>query len=144
MKKLSQIDQALLDLLSKNSRESTSELARKLGVSRATVKDHIDNLVKEQVINGFTIRYSEAYSSGRIEAHVMIKADSKKSSAIFRNIKNISDVRSLQAVNGIYDFIAIVNADSTTSLDQALDTIGQIDGVENTLSSIVLSTKFQR
>jgi len=144
MKNLSHLDQSLVELLAENSRESTTDLARKLGVSRATVKDHIENLVQEGVIQGFTIRFSEAYSAGRIEAHVMIKSDSKKSPIIHRNIKKLPEVKSLQAVNGIYDFIAVINAASTASLDHCLDTIGSIDGVEKTLSSIVLSTKFMR
>ncbi len=144
MEKLTAFDQALIELLSENSRESTSELARTLGVSRATVKDHIDRLVENGIISGFTIQYSDSFESSRIEAHVMIKSDSKKSAIINRNIKKISEVKSLQAVNGIYDFIAIVKAESTYSLDKTLDAIGQIDGIEKTLSSIVLSTKFKR
>ncbi len=144
MEKLTTLDQSLIEILSENSRESTSELARVLGVSRATIKDHIDKLVKNGIISGFTIQFSDSYESNRIEAHVMIKSDSKKSAAIYRNIKKITEVKSLQAVNGIYDFIAIVKAESTHSLDQTLDAIGQVDGIEKTLSSIILSTKFKR
>jgi DNA-binding Lrp family transcriptional regulator len=144
MEKLASLDHTLIEMLSENSRTSTSELARSLGVSRATVKDHIEKLVNDGIIKGFTIQFNDSYESNQIESHVMIKADSKKSAAIFRNIKKINAVRSLQAVNGIYDFIAIIKTESTQVLDDTLDTIGEIDGIESTLSSIVLSTKFKR
>ena len=47
-------------------------------------------------------------------------------------------------MNGIYDIIAHVSADSTGDLDRALDQIGELDGIEKTVSSIILSTKFER
>ncbi|MFT7130093.1 MAG: hypothetical protein ACI89U_002215, partial [Gammaproteobacteria bacterium] len=46
--------------------------------------------------------------------------------------------------NGIYDMIAMLSVESTRSLDLALDTIGDINGIEKTVSSIILSTKFEK
>jgi hypothetical protein len=40
--------------------------------------------------------------------------------------------------------IAIVAAGSISELDSAIDKIGDIDGVEKTLSSIILSTRINR
>jgi hypothetical protein len=38
----------------------------------------------------------------------------------------------------------MVQEESTEALDTAIDAIGALEGVERTLSSIVLSTKFER
>ena len=65
-------DKALLALLSANSRESTAELARKLELSRSTVKDRMQRLERQGVISGYTIRYNEDNASGQIRAQVMI------------------------------------------------------------------------
>ncbi len=48
------------------------------------------------------------------------------------------------AVNGIFDMIAIISAESTSSLDEVLDQIGDTTGVEKTVSSIILSTKIEK
>lgn len=137
-------DRALIELLSANSRESIAELARKLKLSRSTVKDRIERLETRGIITGYTVRFSEEYAVGQIQAHVMISSDPKLAAQIVRNLRQIAAVKSLYAVNGIYDMIAIVSAESTRSLDQTLDQIGDMEGIEKTVSSIILSTKFER
>ena len=137
-------DKQLLALLSANSRESTAELARKLGLSRSTVKDRMQRLEKKGVISGYTIRYSEDYASGQIRAQVMISYEPKLATQIVRLLRQLPTIKAVYAVNGIYDMIALVSADSTLDLDQTLDQIGDIDGIEKTVSSIILSTKFER
>lgn len=143
-KPLDATDRALLALLSANSRESTAELARKLHLSRSTVKDRINRLEQGGIITGYTIRYSEDFASSQIRAHVMISYDPKQSTRIVRSLRQLPSIKAVYAVNGIYDIIAHVSADSMADLDQALDLIGEIDGIEKTVSSIILSTKFER
>jgi DNA-binding Lrp family transcriptional regulator len=53
-------------------------------------------------------------------------------------------VRSLQSVSGPFDLIAVAVAPSVREMDDLIDAIGNLDGVERTTSSIVLSTKFDR
>ena len=137
-------ESALIALLSANGRESTSELARKLNLSRSTVKDRISRLEKRGVIMGYTVRLSEEYAQRQILAHVTISSDPKQSTQIVRTLQQIRAVKSLHAANGIYDMIAMVSAESINLLDQTLDQIGHMVGVEKTLSSIVLSTKIER
>jgi DNA-binding Lrp family transcriptional regulator len=47
-------------------------------------------------------------------------------------------------VSGSFDLIAVVAASSISELDLVIDRIGEIDGVEKTLSSIILSTRINR
>ena len=137
-------DKELLALLSANSRESVAQLARKLNMSRSTVKDRIERLEQKGVIAGYTLRYSEEHAEGQIQAHVLISTNPKHTAPIVRALKQIINVKSLYAVNGIYDMIAVISAESTRALDQTLDQIGTMDGIEKTVSSIILSTKFER
>ena len=137
-------DKALLAQLSANGRAATAEIARELGMSRTTVTSRIERLEKRGIITGYTVRVSDAYERGRIQAHVMISSDPKKSTQIVSSLKNIPAIRALHAVNGIHEMLAIVNAESTQDLDQVLDTIGNTAGINKTTSSIILSTKFQR
>ncbi len=141
---LDETDKALLALLRANSREPVAELARKLALSRSTVKDRIAKLEKRGVIAGYTIRLSEAYVLGQVQAQVMIDSDPKYASAIVRALRTMPAVKALYAVNGIYDMIALVSVESTLELDKTLDQIGNLEGIEKTVSSIILSTKFER
>ncbi len=137
-------DKQLIALLSANSRESTANLARLLGMSRTTVTSRIERLEKRGVITGYTVQFSEDYERGRIQAQVMISANPKLSAHIVRTLKKISAVQALHAVNGVYEMLAIISAESTQHLDEVLDLIGNTDGITKTTSSIILSTKFSR
>ncbi len=138
------LDRRLLDLLTANSRASVTRLARDLGVARATVQDRIYRLEHEGPLRGYTTRLAPDYQRSRIGAHVMIAADPKKQAALTRALQKIPAVRALHTISGQYDLIAVVQEQSTEALDTSIDAIGALDGVERTLSSIVLSTKFER
>jgi len=137
-------DKELIALLSANSRESTSNLARMLGMSRTTVTNRVERLEKRGIITGYTVQFSEEYERGQIQAHVMVSSDPKSASQIVRSLRKIPAVRALHAVNGLYEMVAIVSAESTQHLDEVLDQIGNTKGINKTTSSIILSTKFSR
>ena len=48
-------DRALLALLRENARAPTSELARKLKLSRTTVQSRLERLERQRVIAGYTV-----------------------------------------------------------------------------------------
>jgi DNA-binding Lrp family transcriptional regulator len=56
----------------------------------------------------------------------------------------IKEVTTLHSVSGSFDLIAILAAPSISDLDGLIDKIGALDGVERTLSSIILSTRISR
>jgi len=141
---LDRTDRRLLDLLTANARASTSALARELGLSRSTVQDRIARLERRGVIEGYTLRYNEQFQARLLRAHVMIQTNPKLALRIVAELGGISAVKTLQTVSGVYDLVTTVEAPTTEELDAVLDTIGAIEGVEKTTTSIVLSTKFQR
>ena len=137
-------DRALLAILSENAREQTATIARKLGLSRTTVQAKIDRLERDGVIAGYGVKLSDAYESGMVKAHVLITIAPKTLARITTELHAISAVRTLHSVSGSFDLIAIVEATSIAELDHLIDRIGAIDGVERTLSSIILSTRIRR
>jgi len=141
---LSDKDRELLSLLSKNARMPVAELARRLDLSRTTVQARLERLEGQGVIAGYQVRLSDAYQSGVIRAHVMITIAPKALAAVTGELNAIREVSALYSVNGPYDLIAIVAAPSISELDRIIDRIGDLSGVERTLSSIILSTRIAR
>lgn len=138
------IDQQLLALLRENARAPTAELARKLGLSRTTVQSRIERLEKTGVIIGYTVRSSADYRAGLVRALVMITAAPKHTPGIESALRRVTQLRTLHSVNGIYDFIAGVEAESVEELDAVIDGIGALDGVERTTTSILMTTRIDR
>jgi len=143
-RRLTAEQQHLLTLLRRNARESTASLARKLGVARTTVQERIRRLESDGVIAGYTVRVSDGFGRTRIQAHVLINVDPKKTDSVIRALEAAPAVRALYALSGVFDYQLVVEAGSTGDIDAILDSIGRIDGIERTQTSIVLSVKFAR
>jgi DNA-binding Lrp family transcriptional regulator len=138
------IDQKLLTLLRADAREPVAVLARKLALARSTVQERIDRLEKQGVIAGYTIREGGSYTDRQILAHVMISVDPKMAASVTSDLKKMPEVRSLAAISGAFDLMAELAAETTARIDAVLDAIGHLKGVQKTMSSIVLSVKFER
>jgi len=59
-------------------------------------------------------------------------------------LRAIDQVHVLHSVSGEVDLIAVAATSTVAEMDQVIDRIGALDGVERTTSSIILSTKFER
>lgn len=141
---LSAKDRELLALLGENARMPVATLAKKLSLSRTTVQARLERLEREGVIAGYGVRLSEAYSSGLIRAHILITIAPKALSQVTAALEKTAAVTTLHSVSGSFDLIAVIAAPSIAELDRLIDEIGSIDGVERTLSSIILSTRISR
>ena len=141
---LSHTDQILLSLLRENARLSTAALARRLGVSRTTVQSRIERLEARGIISGYGVRLSPAYEEGLVRAHVLLTVTPKLADKVVRGLRALTPVRTLHSVSGNFDMIVTVESSSIGDLDALLDQIGAREGVERTLSSIILSTRIDR
>src|ERR1700730_2304607 len=136
------IDEKLVLALRENGRASTAQLARLVGRSRTSVQSRIERLEKQGVIVGYTALLAPEHGLGAVRAHVMIKVGPKEARAVTAGLRVIPQVRVLHSVSGEVDFIAVAATASVAEMDQVIDRIGALDGVERTTSSIILSTKF--
>ena len=64
--------------------------------------------------------------------------------AVVAAIRRLPAVRLLQSVSGPFDLIGEAAAPSVAEMDALIDALGDLEGVERTTSSIVLSTKIDR
>ncbi|PYE90533.1 AsnC family transcriptional regulator [Phyllobacterium leguminum] len=137
-------DHQLLALLRENARASTAELARRLGVSRTTVQSRIERLEHRGVIKGYTVRLAPEHERNLVKAHVLVTALPKLAPRVESALRGMMAVRTLHSVSGNFDMIVIIEAPSIRELDVVLDAIGALEGVERTMSSIILSTRIER
>lgn len=138
------IDARILVALQQNGRASTAELGRLVSRSRTSVQSRIERLERDGVIVGYTVLLAPEHALGAVRAHVMIKVGPKEARSVTAALRAISQVRVLHSVSGDVDMIAIAATSTVAEMDQIIDRIGALQGVERTTSSIILSTKFER
>lgn len=141
---LDKLDHLLVARLREDARAPVSQLARSLGVSRTTVQSRIARLERLKVITGYSVRVAESFEKNQIHAYVMITVGPKRAATVSAEIKKMAAVRLLQSVSGTFDMIALAVAPSVRDMDDLIDAIGNLEGVERTTSSVVLSTKLDR
>lgn len=141
---LDEIDRQLLALLQINARESVATLARQLGIARTTVNSRLERLEKNKVITGYGVRLGQRLSGSGLQAYVGIKVQPRSGKEVVRRLSAMGQVQQLCAVSGEFDYVAWLRSDSPEQLDQLLDQIGSVEGVEKTTTSIILSSKVDR
>ncbi|MCB1804131.1 MAG: Lrp/AsnC family transcriptional regulator [Candidatus Competibacteraceae bacterium] len=144
MIQLDNTDKRLLQLLEANARASTVALARQLGISRGTVQNRIDRLLRQGVIQQFTIRYNESIERSFLRAHVLIKVTPKMDARLHARLRKLTEVSAVYSVSGNYDIMLFLKTATIEEIDRTLDKIRDLDGVESTVSSLILASKFHR
>ncbi len=137
-------DRRLMAALREDARLPVSQLAAQLEVPRAQVYARLERLEADGVISGYTVRLGEAFSRTRMRAHVMIKTLPRQGQAAEAGLSGIAEVSAIYAISGEYDIIAMVEASNSVEMNELLDRIGLLDGVERTTTSIILAAKLER
>ncbi|MCA2997916.1 MAG: Lrp/AsnC family transcriptional regulator [Rhodocyclaceae bacterium] len=140
---LTKAETLLLDILRRDARRSVAEIARELGLARATVQERIRRLEEGGVIEGYTVRLNPAHSRSRVTAHTLVRIDARKADGLYAKLKKMPSVSGIYAISGEFDVLVVLQAETTADLDEALDILGRYDGVERTQTSIVLSVKYE-
>ena len=130
-------------MLKINSRTSAAELGRRLDLARSTIHMMLTRLEKK-VIDGYTIKLKSEALDNDARCYVTITRDPKKSGLIEEALYNMPEVDCLATVAGSIDFIILVRTDNNQQMDSVLTKIAMLDGVLNTESHIILSSKFNR
>jgi DNA-binding Lrp family transcriptional regulator len=138
------IDKLLIARLREDGRASTAQLARAVGRSRSSVQSRLERLERDGIIAGYTVRLGPVAAADAVRAHVAIKVGPKEARTVSGALAAIAAVRVLHSVSGDVDLIAIAATATVAEMDQVIDRIGALAGVERTTSSIILSTKFER
>lgn len=137
-------EQELLNALRQDARISIAELSRVLGLSRTTVQSRLQKLEQSGVIKHYRVELGDDYQASLVSALVAIKVQQRLTSQTNLKLQNIHQIHELLAISGDYDLLAVVKAESLPRLNQLIDEIGNMEGIERTNSSIILETKFKR
>ncbi len=144
MDHLDELDRQLLVLLQANAREATATLARRLAVARTTVVARIARLEKLGIIAGYGVRLGQPHEDRAIRAYCALQVEPKSGPAVVKRLGKFPEIETLSAVSGVWDYMALLRAETPERLDSVLDEIGAIEGVKQTTTAILLARKIDR
>ena len=117
-----------------------AELARRLGVARATVTARIDRLAASGTIVGFSVRVRDELDPLEVRAMTLIEVEGRTTDTVIRELRGIPEIRALHTTNGGWDLVAELGAETLAHFDGVLGRIRSIHGVVNSETSILLSS----
>ena len=140
MEQLDDLDRRLLALLREDGRAPVAELARRLGVARATVTGRIDRLVASGLIVGFSVRVRDELAPLAIHAISFIEVEGRSTDHVIRRLRGFPEIIALHTTNGGWDLVAELRTETLGEFDRVLGRIRSIDGVVNSETSLLLSS----
>ncbi|WP_235977103.1 Lrp/AsnC family transcriptional regulator [Sandaracinobacteroides hominis] len=141
---LDETDRQLLALLREDARQPIAQLAKELGVSRGQLYSRLARLEEKGIVAGYTVRLGAAFTASRIRAHMMIKTLPRYRREVEQALAKLRQVQAIHAISGQYDMIAMLEAGDSARLNELIDDIGLLEGIERTTTSVVLATKLER
>lgn len=142
--KLDPTDWKLIHLLQQNARESTAALARKVGLARTTVVVRLARLEREGVILGYSLRLGGVLDEKVVRAYCALSVLPKNAISVIRALDKIIEVEEVSSVSGQFDYLVFLRCNTHEKLDELLDRIGNLEGVKQTQTSIILNCKIDR
>ncbi len=135
------IDSALIAELRRNGRATVSELASSLGVARATVKTHMDRLVKSGDIVGFTVVTDKEPEAAALAGLITIALEGAAIERVVAQLRNHREITSIRTTHGVWDIIVEFGVSTVVDLDNVLAMIREQNGVTRTETSIYLRNR---
>jgi DNA-binding Lrp family transcriptional regulator len=134
-------DQQLVAELRRDGRASVQHLAERLDVSRATIRQRMARLIADGEILGFTAVTRGDVSDAPVRGLVMIGIEGRGGDRIMARLTGMAQVTAVHSTNGRWDLIVEISALSLVELDEVLRRIRNLEGVVNSETNLLLSTR---
>ncbi|MER7015405.1 Lrp/AsnC family transcriptional regulator [Saccharopolyspora sp. NPDC000359] len=138
---LEPLDTAVLQLIAEEPRAGVREYARRLGVARATVQARVDKLQRLGVLISWRPQFDPAAMGYTGLAYVRLQLAQGKLGRTLAGLSRIPEVIEANAVAGDADLLCRVVAKDNAGLEDVLQQIIAVDGVERTSTEVVLSRR---
>jgi DNA-binding Lrp family transcriptional regulator len=139
------VDRKIVALLRENARRSFKDIGKHVHLSAPAVKRRVDRLEREGVIRGYTAVVDSHAFGWHAEAFVDLYCDGRMpGEAVKRAVQKEAGVVSAHTVAGEASAMLHVMAEDTKDLESALERIRSTEGIDRTVTEVVLSTLFQR
>ena len=144
--RLSPTDRMILELLRENSRRSATEIAAIVGLSRPTVRHHIDKLVAGGVIRRFTVEIETADQTRPTGVRAMFELRLKRNvcGKIFASIAHWSELVAAWSTSGSIDMRILVEAADQLIVEDLRDRLARHPEVASLTTTFVLKTWCER
>jgi DNA-binding Lrp family transcriptional regulator len=135
---LDEIDIRILEMLQENCNLKLTNIAKELSIAESTIRYRIDRMEKKGIITNYIALLNPRKVGLNITAIMLIKITPQYINSISDELAKFKELRHLFRSTGVYDMISVVNARNIYHLNEVMEKIKLIDGIND----LVVDPKF--
>ena len=135
------LDNQIIALLKRNARMLVTQMARELGVSRVTIDAHIKKMETSGVISGYTVKLGTEEFRHTVSGWILISVQANKEEHAIEKMIGTPEITRLHTTNGKWDLAAEIQVPTLEHFDAVISKLRQIDGITETDTSLLLSSR---
>ena len=135
-----EIDLKILELLSRDSRMSYSEMAKHFGFSDVAIRKRVDKLVEKGVIKKFSAVIDQKKLGKNVMAFIFLKTRSDKTQEVAEQLVRMDGIEEVFVSMGVFDLIAKAYCEDVVALKELAEhKLNDINGILEVRPSIVFT-----
>jgi DNA-binding Lrp family transcriptional regulator len=138
MANMDELDRRILGILRRDSRTPYTEIADAVGTSEGTVRNRVERLVDEGIIERFTVATRTGNVKAMIEVSVAVDVDTTE---VSNRMAEWDEVDFVWQVSGEADIVLVVDAVDTRAVNELITQARDLDDVENTKTRLILDER---
>ncbi|MFC6875048.1 Lrp/AsnC family transcriptional regulator [Halobellus marinus] len=135
------LDRQILDILRRDARTPYTEIASQVGTSEGTVRNRVERLLDEGIIERFTVSTRTGNIKAMIEISVKVDVDTTE---VSEEMATWEQVDFVWQVSGEEDVVLIVDAADTGAVNQLITRARELDEVQDTKTRLILDERLGR
>ncbi|GAB3672416.1 Lrp/AsnC family transcriptional regulator [Halopiger thermotolerans] len=129
------LDRQILDILRRDARTPYTEIADEIGTSEGTVRNRVERMMDDDVIERFTISTRTGNVQAMLEISVEVDVDTK---AVADRMAEWDEVDFVWMVSGEQDIVLVVDAADTRGVNDLITKARNQDEVMSTKTRLIL------
>jgi DNA-binding Lrp family transcriptional regulator len=135
---MDELDQEILAILRRDARTPYTEIADRVGTSEGTVRNRVDQLVEDGVIERFTVATRTGNVKAMIEVSVDVNVDTHH---VSERVAEWPEVDFVWQVSGEDDMVVVVDAADTARVNELITQARELEEVVNTKTRLILDER---
>jgi len=135
---MDELDREIVSILRRDARTPYTEIAEEVDISEGTVRNRVERLLEEGVIERFTVATRTGNVKAMIEVEVDVDVDT---GAVSEEIAEWEEVDFVWQVSGEEDIVVVVDVADTESVNDLITRARGMEEVMSTKTRLILDER---
>jgi DNA-binding Lrp family transcriptional regulator len=135
---MDELDRRILTILRRDSRTPYTEIADRVSTSEGTVRNRVERLIDEGIIERFTVATRTGNVKAMVEIGVAVDVDTGEIGA---RMADWTEVDFVWQVSGEEDVVVVADTADTGALNEMITRARELDEVVSTKTRLILDEK---